>query len=280
MQCNGRVEYVPTRNLIVYHQSEEAKKEAKKGRPKYENRASISAGAGTSTYHVLKDGSCMVADVDPLWRMHGHMQTGLQHPVIQALLGAQIVHFKPTHYYWGLCYEILRRVTVTSLVLPVQVYAPRYDVIYAAMVSVVALMVQAQVKPYNRSNINLMQTLIIGSQAACMLLLNTEKFVIDEDQEDESEANGILLVVLQVALFTFIFAKLMTYFIPWARIYIPALRAYFKALHRDAEKGDKESDIGTPQVKQKWVSTMFGSNDSADSDQSKLDMEPAGVTVL
>lgn len=162
-------------------------------------------------YYVVQktagDGEIITA-VTPLWREEsnqvGVMQTGLQHPVFEALLGPHIVHFKPQLYYWGLCYEMLRRVAVTSVVILIQstLEAPRYDVIYAQVVCVLALMMQAQIKPYSRSNINIMQTLFIGSQALVMLLLTTEKYVTETPFE--SDVCGWLLVVMQVALMIFV----------------------------------------------------------------------------
>ncbi|KAK3238122.1 hypothetical protein CYMTET_51846 [Cymbomonas tetramitiformis] len=162
-------------------------------------------------YYVVQetagDGEIITA-VTPLWREEsnqvGVMQTGLQHPVFEALLGPHIVHFKPQLYYWGLCYEMLRRVAVTSVVILIQstLEAPRYDVIYAQVVCVLALMMQAQIKPYSRSNINIMQTLFIGSQALVMLLLTTEKYVTETPFE--SDVCGWLLVVMQVALMVFV----------------------------------------------------------------------------
>ncbi|KAK3240142.1 hypothetical protein CYMTET_49998 [Cymbomonas tetramitiformis] len=175
-------------------------------------------------FHVdLKEEGGDEVPVQPLWREPGHMQSGLQHPVFEALLGAHIRLFKPTHYYWGLCYEILRRVSSTSFVILVQspmvLNAPRYDVIYAQLVSVLALMVQAQVKPYSRWQINVIQTLIIGSQALTILVITTEKYV--NEMSTESVACGWILVGLQFVLFAFILYHMIRELIPWMQIYFP-----------------------------------------------------------
>eukprot|EP00854_Cymbomonas_tetramitiformis_P012405 gene12405-14657_t len=160
----------------------------------------------------------------------GHMQSGLQHPVFEALLGPHILHFKPTHYYWGLCYEILRRVITTSLVLLVQspmvLNAPRYDVVYALVASVLSLMVQAQVKPYCKPAINLIQTLIIGSQALSIIVFTTEKYV--NTTTAQSDACGWILVAVHSILLLFIGFRIMQDFIPWIQTYLPP--SYAKAL--------------------------------------------------
>ncbi|KAK3246946.1 hypothetical protein CYMTET_43539 [Cymbomonas tetramitiformis] len=223
VQANGRIDYVPSKRLMavpVHKTSRDRRTSGASGRSSRLRASELRLGT-QHDFFVAINGGDDVVEVTPLWRETGHMQTGLQHPVIDALIGAHIRHFKPTHYYWGLCYEILRRVSVTSMVILVQspmvFNAPRFDVIFAQLVSVLSLMVQAQVKPYCKSNINLIQTLIVGSQSLTVLVLTTEKYVTDTNVE--SGVCGWILVVMQLMLFTFIFHNAFQEFVPWIKLF-------------------------------------------------------------
>lgn len=227
VQANGRIEYVPSHRLLGVN----VKENRALARQRSVSSMSPRAQTDCSFYVSFHDGTQLVkVEVEPMWREPGHMQSGLQHPVFEALLGPHILHFKPTHYYWGLCYEILRRVTTTSLVLLVQspmvLNAPRYDVVYALVASALSLMVQAQVKPYCKPAINLIQTLIIGSQALSIIVFTTEKYA--NTNIAQSDACGWILVAIHSILLLFIGYRITQDFIPWIQTYFPA--GYAKAL--------------------------------------------------
>eukprot|EP00854_Cymbomonas_tetramitiformis_P022593 gene22593-27272_t len=204
VEVYGQVQYVP-KNFLIQNRKARAPSVA------VPNNAQDSE---EYTYHVYHSNGLDL--VQP-----GHMQSALQHPLVQALIGPQIEHFKPTHFYWGLCYEILRRVLSTRQdpPPPTALNGARYDLIYAQTMSILALILQAQVKPYNKADINLVQTLSIGSQALIMLLLTTNKYITTTTAATDTV--GWLMVVMQIALFVFIGLKMLHYLIPWIQTHFP-----------------------------------------------------------
>ncbi|KAK3260862.1 hypothetical protein CYMTET_30205 [Cymbomonas tetramitiformis] len=246
VEVYGQVQYVP-KNFLIQNRKARAPSVA------VPNNAQDSE---EYTYHVYHSNGLDLVQVEPLWRAPGHMQSALQHPLVQALIGPQIEHFKPTHFYWGLCYEILRRVLSTSAVILVQtaLNGARYDLIYAQTMSILALILQAQVKPYNKADINLVQTLSIGSQALIMLLLTTNKYITTTTAATDTV--GWLMVVMQIALFVFIGLKMLHYLIPWIQTHFPQSDMFDQGAHRRQSRWDPSSQETIEQTSPARMSFM------------------------
>ncbi|KAK3244866.1 hypothetical protein CYMTET_45542 [Cymbomonas tetramitiformis] len=162
--------------------------------------------------YEMQDPILGLVDVEPCFqqgaweRSIADMETQLNDSRMALFITPYVAPYKSELYYW-MGYEILMKLAQTSMVILVQmVTEENYDLVYAMMITLVAIMVHTFVQPYKSNLVNFFQMMALATQMLTLLGYITEKFISDGDLE--SSVTGIILISAQV-----VFSALLCYYI-------------------------------------------------------------------
>lgn len=143
------------------------------------------------------------------------IESRLDNQLVLMFLGPYIAPYKPQYFYWTGC-EVLFRLLQTSMIIIVRMLDPDYDLVYASLVSVLALSVHSYVQPYQNNNVNFFQALSYACQFLMIQGYMAETYLSQRnDDEFASSVTGICMIAFYSAFMLivsgYIFGELCIY---------------------------------------------------------------------
>ncbi|KAK3269992.1 hypothetical protein CYMTET_21587, partial [Cymbomonas tetramitiformis] len=125
--------------------------------------------------------------------------TRLYQTFSRVALGQFFTPFKQELYFWQ-CWEILRRVLQTGFVLVVEMFtSAQFAMVYAVLISVLALALHTQFNPYMLPSMGMLQLLLLVSQFLIQMGILTSEMI---EHEGTQQAVGFFLLVFQTVILT------------------------------------------------------------------------------
>ncbi|KAK3287010.1 hypothetical protein CYMTET_5461 [Cymbomonas tetramitiformis] len=165
-----------------------------------------------TVYHMTQKATGKVMELVPVYDKDepGVVVTALTEPRVKALLGPYRTHFKSEYVAWG-PFDMVRKVLQTSMVVIVQLVHPEYDLLYAIMVCVAALLLHMLINPYRSELTNRFQSFYLVNQELILVVCLGERYMHNDVGSAICAAVIIALqAVISLCILGYVFTDMQT----------------------------------------------------------------------
>ncbi|KAK3237832.1 hypothetical protein CYMTET_52118 [Cymbomonas tetramitiformis] len=168
----------------------------------------------------------------------GNLKSALNTTWAWTLLGPFMSPFKEQYYAWY-AFDMLRKLSQTSLVTVIQLINPDYDLLYILHITALALAAHAHFSPYKNYLVNALQSILLMDQLGTVIVCLGQRYQPDKAG---SLVVGVMVILIKVLLWSLLILLITTWFYTEfcsPNDMHPAIRKVldiFHKVHQDLEK--------------------------------------------